>query len=60
MTAHHLTVDGVYSRLSCGRSRMHSQTGWCLYPTVRLVEDICHVGWYRIVVFCCRESKYPC
>jgi hypothetical protein len=23
----------------------------CLYPTVRVVEDVCHVGWYRIVGF---------
>ena len=54
MTADHLAVNGVHPRaLSLV---WEEQDGFrdglgCFYPTVWLVEDVCHVGWYRIVVF---------
>jgi hypothetical protein len=51
----HLAVNGVYPRAL--PLVWEEQDGFrdrlgCFYPTVRLVEDDCHVGWYRIVVFC--------
>jgi hypothetical protein len=54
MTADHLAVNGVYPRALSLVWEEQDGFGDGLgrfYPTVRLVEDVCHVGWYRIVVF---------
>ena len=54
MTADHLAVNGVHPRaLSLvweEQDRFRDGLRY-LYPTVRFVEDVSHVGWYRIVVF---------
>lgn len=53
-TAHHLAVDGIYSRaLLLMWQEQDGFSGWlrCLNPPVRLLKNVRHVRWYGIVVF---------
>ena len=54
MTAYHLAVDGEYSlvlSLVWEEQDVLGDELKYLYPTVRLVADVSHVGPYRIVIF---------